>query len=88
MSAASETNASSHFKLPAFDAGYDTDDTPPEEVLLWRQDPEVSLSDWTIEISYETAKKEKKTDVYHVHKFSLSRGPRQSGYFALRQQHI
>ena len=73
---------------------YDSD-VPPSPIttnddkLLWRQDPEESLSDWTIELSYETtgdesggASTDTKTDTYHVHKAILASGPRKSEYFA------
>ena len=40
-----------------FDYGYDSDEPPPmvknkRDKLLWRQDPIESVSDWTIEITY------------------------------------
>jgi hypothetical protein len=66
---------------------YDSDEPPSplmtnDDKLLWRQDPEESLSDWTIELSYETTAGESggaspdiKTDTYHVHKALLAAGP-------------
>jgi hypothetical protein len=56
------------------------------DLLLWRQDPEESYSDWTLLISYETTdeneKTATKTDEYHLHKGILAVGPRKSEYFA------
>jgi hypothetical protein len=66
---------------------YDSDEAPPpvrsnQDKSLWRQDPEESLSDWTIEISYEGKNNKTKTDTYHVHRALLAAGPRKSEYFA------
>ena len=44
-------------------------------VLDWRQDPQESLSDWTIEIAHEGTST---VDVYHVHRFALAK---ESHYF-------
>ena len=82
------------------DQAYDSDEPPPpvktnQDKLLWRQDPESSFSDWTIEVSYQQQAKKKKargsaasntnntmkTDIYHVHKANLASGPRRSEYF-------
>ena len=43
-----------------FDYGYDSDEPPPmvkniKDKLLWRQDPTESVSDWTIEITYNVS---------------------------------
>jgi len=56
---------------------YDSDVEPPcENVLLWRLDPDESLSDWTIEIVTPN-----QTTAYHVHKAHLAAGWRKSEYF-------
>jgi BTB/POZ domain len=47
------------------------------EVLLWRDDPLESFSDWTIEI----VSAEMSSQVYHVHRNRMARGERKSEYF-------
>jgi len=66
-----------------------------QDQIAWRLDPQISYSDWIIEVtrlpapsdfsyfgssSKQVAKKKKK-DIYHVHKAFLSCGPRKSCYF-------
>ncbi|GKY93948.1 hypothetical protein MPSEU_000361700 [Mayamaea pseudoterrestris] len=69
----------------------DDDDVPPPPPplggsLSWRMSPEDSLSDWMIEIVYETSdgngNVKSKVDTYHVHKCHLAGGSRKSGYFS------
>ena len=49
-----------------------------EERLTWRDDPEDSLSDWTIEITVDG----KIYGCYHVHRAILAVGAKKSSYFA------
>lgn len=69
---------------------YDSDDEPPaDERLDWRQNPEDSLSDWTIEIivvdensnSSSNDKKNGSNTLFHVHKVALAVGARKCEYF-------
>ena len=46
------------------------------EDLRWRQDPEDSFSDWTIEVSFESSVLH-----YHVHRNILGSGARKGRYF-------
>jgi len=58
----------------------------PHARLHWNMDPEVSFSDWIIDITYpvETAEGEtaQKTKTYHVHKSVVAVGARRSEYLA------
>jgi hypothetical protein len=56
--------------------------TSGNEVLSWRNNPETSFSDWTLEIAHTSESGEEIVDVYHVHKCMLAVGPRHSDYFA------
>ena len=50
--------------------------------LSWRSDPNVTYSDWTIEIQGKgQASDNLSTKVYHVHRNILSYGPKKSEYF-------
>jgi BTB/POZ domain len=49
-----------------------------EEVLSWRLDPDVSLSDWTVRVTNST---DNSVTVYHLHRNILAVGPRKSEYF-------
>jgi hypothetical protein len=65
---------------------YDSDEEPqketPKEWQNWRLDPVETLSDWTIEITTIINNEEKEQiDTYHVHKYALAVGPRNSLYF-------
>ncbi|GKY90988.1 hypothetical protein MPSEU_000071600 [Mayamaea pseudoterrestris] len=59
---------------------------PGGGLLSWRMAPEVSLSDWKIEIVYdhtdESGVVSNKKDIYYVHRCFLAGGPRKSMYFA------
>ena len=54
-----------------------TQEEDGEHPLSWRDDPEKSLSDWTIII----AKADQSNSTYHVHKAILAAGARSSDYF-------
>jgi len=45
----------------------------------WRQNPNISLSDWTV-VVYDG----KQSAVYHIHKAQVGHGPRRSGFLALK----
>lgn len=69
------------------------EERPPQESIYdhfkWRQSPEESLSDWTIEVVVLTTssnqpqekQEQQEVSVYHVHKHVLAVGPRKSAYF-------
>ena len=67
-------------EAPFFD--YDNDDaddtTVVEEVLTWRSDPAISLSDWKLNV---VNRETRQTETYHVHKNVLAVGPRKNEYF-------
>jgi hypothetical protein len=50
-----------------------------DELLSWRLDPDVSLSDWTVCV---TNTSDGTVHTYHLHKNILAVGPRKSEYFA------
>ncbi|CAJ1932354.1 unnamed protein product [Cylindrotheca closterium] len=64
-----------------------------QEQIAWRLDPQISYSDWIIEVTRLTSSDDvffgtkqdivsrTKKDTYHVHKAFLSCGPRKSSYF-------
>jgi hypothetical protein len=69
-------------------AEYDSDEEPqketPKEWQNWRLDPVETLSDWTIRITSTTIinnEEKEQIDTYHVHKYTLAVGPRNSLYF-------
>lgn len=62
---------------------FDPDSPPGDETARrvdWRQDPNLSLSDWPIEIRRSST--EDAVEVYHVHKVMLATGPCNSEYFS------
>ena len=63
----------------SFDFGAFSEEPEPgaDAPLTWRDDPEKTLSDWTIIVS----KNDGSTATYHVHKNMLAAGSRPSDYF-------
>jgi hypothetical protein len=62
----------------------DFEEPEKEEILTWRLDPSVSLSDWTLVVRVResgSASSHAPPTSYHVHKNILAVGPRKSDYF-------
>jgi hypothetical protein len=67
------SNRNKVFSTDATHDGFQEDFTQP---LSWRDEPETSLSDWTIE-----AKTDEETRTFHVHRAILGAGSRKCQYF-------
>jgi hypothetical protein len=79
----SKQNPNKFFDTSVAEDGFGEDQPSFRYKFSWRQDPDDSLSDWTIEITgtFEDDSKKLAFHTYHVHKCKLGAGPRRSKYF-------
>jgi hypothetical protein len=48
--------------------------------VSWKSDPKASFSDWTLQVFYRDSNRNKRIDVYHVHRNVVGFGHRKSNY--------
>ena len=79
----SQPNPNKFFDTSIAEDGFEKDQPSFRSQFSWRQDPDDSLSDWTIEITgtFEDDSKKLAFHTYYVHKCKLGAGPRRSIYF-------